>query len=32
MDAKMAVAFSKVAILTPHDILKFKFGSTGRFY
>ena len=32
MAAKMADAFSKIAILTPNAILKFKFVSTGRFY
>ena len=32
MAAKMADTFSKIAILTPHAILKFKFVSTGKFY
>ena len=32
MAAKMADSFLKIAILTPHAILKFKNVSTGRFY
>ena len=32
MAAKMAATFSKIAILTPHAILSFKFVSAGRFY
>ena len=32
MAAKMADTLSKIAILTPRAVLKFKFVSTGRFY